>query len=117
MRKALNWLPNWLILPILSLLFLATWPLILIGIGIKALFDEKALDSQKITGAKAAVFTLCGLIIVGLFVIYQYPLVRFFARFPWQSLITLVIIGLCVLAILQKTFPNWKWLKKESDLT
>ncbi|MEK9178916.1 MAG: hypothetical protein AAB893_00405 [Patescibacteria group bacterium] len=117
MKKFLNWLPNWFILPVLSLLFLATWPLILIVIGIKALFNKKSSDSQKITGAKATILTLSGLVIVGLFVIYQYPLLRFLDRFPWQSLFAVAIIGLFVLAILQKIFPCWKWLKKNPELS
>lgn len=115
MKNYLNWMPNWLLLPILAMLFCATWPILLIVVGVNSLFSTKSTDSEKVTGAKMAVVTLIGLIVMSVFVVYEHSLTRLFNHTPWLSLFILLIIGLSVLAVLQKIFPNWKFLKRTTD--
>lgn len=108
---------DWIVLFILSLIFITTWPILLIIIGVKTLFGKKSSDSEKIDGAKMAILTLIGIITVSIIIIYEYPLKILFSRFPLNSLFVLLISGLIVLVILQKIFPSMKWLKKKSDIS
>lgn len=78
MKKIISFIPDWILTLLLGVIFLATWPLIFIFIGVKALFDRKSTDEDKILGAKLAVVTIFGLILVLVSVKYWYQISDFF---------------------------------------
>ena len=102
-------------LPYYGTYFLALWPLILIFLGVKTLFDNKSNDRDKILGAKLAIFTILGLIFFIIFIKYQYKISDFLDYFKTEAIFLFLITGLIILAFLQKIFPKWELLQRSDD--
>ncbi len=71
---------------LLTIAFFAFWPIILIIVGLKALFGSKSSNAVKIAGAKAGILTLIGIITLIIILRYEYPLRILFNNFPIKSL-------------------------------
>lgn len=108
MKKYLNYIPNWLLAPILFILFLGLWPLLLIILGLYYLFSGKTTEKEKILGAKIMVVTFLGIIVLSSFLVYQYSIEKYFYSLPWKFIFVFLLFGLLILIILQRLFPNWK---------
>jgi hypothetical protein len=115
MKKILNqflgWLPKYL--GVVFLFFF--WPIILIIIGTKALFSKKSTDSEKITGAKMVLLIIAILVFIPLGVMYLEPIGLYFDNYISKPLFIIILIILVILTILQKLFPNAKWLNKSIE--
>ena len=57
MKRFLSYVPNWLLEPIFAILLVVAWPLLLIWMGLKTLFDEKMDDPKKIRILKEITIT------------------------------------------------------------
>ena len=108
-------IPNWILLPLLGVLFLAFWPLIFIFSGVKILWNEKSTDREKIIGAKLALVSLLGVFMLVIYLKYEYILDEFLSNFNLVNLFFYVMGGLLLLVGIQKLFPNWKTIKKRGD--
>jgi hypothetical protein len=115
-KKYLEKIPEWLLLPLFGILFLAFWPIILIYIGMKSLFSSKSTDKDKIAGANIAIITIFAIAVLVFLSIYEHSISKFFDGIFSGSLLTFLLVGLIVMALLQKLFPKWKYIQSNSDI-
>ena len=117
MRKVLDLIPGWIIELVLIVVFCATWPILFVIIGIKNLFGSQSSSAEKIAGAKMAILTIIGIVILSVIVVHERSFRMILDAFPLEIVFGLLITGLFILAMLQKLFPSIKWLQKKSDGT
>ena len=98
-----------------GILWLTAWPVLLVLLGTRELFNKNSEDKEKIAGAEMAIVSLFGIIILIFFAIYEVQIFRVISIFTQESVFVFVMIGLLILAVLQKVFPNWKWLQQKRD--
>jgi hypothetical protein len=115
-KKYFEKIPEWLLLPLFGILFLAFWPIILIYVGTKSLFSSKSTDEDKIAGAKVAIITIFSIATLVLLSIYENSISEFFNGILSGPLLIFLLIGLIVMALLQKLFPKWKYIQSNSDI-
>lgn len=57
-KKIVSYLPDWVLLPLASIVFIITWPFVFVILGIKTLFDDDIAALKKIVILKEIVLTL-----------------------------------------------------------
>ena len=114
-KKYLEKIPEWLLLPLFGILFLAFWPIILIYVGTKSLFSSKSTDEDKIAGAKVAIITIFSIATLVLLSIYENSISEFFNGILSGPLLIFLLVGLIVMVLLQKLFPKWKYIQSNSS--
>jgi membrane protease YdiL (CAAX protease family) len=115
MKRLFQKIPSPILSFLLAIIFLTTWPILLVVVGVKTLFGNKASESEKIAGAKAAVLTLLGILATLIVAIYEHQLRLFFSLFPLEAIFAVLLVGLIILSISQKIFPGVKWLQQKDD--
>jgi membrane-associated HD superfamily phosphohydrolase len=114
-KKYFEKIPEWLLLPLFGILFLAFWPIILIYVGTKSLFSSKSTDEDKIAGAKVAIITIFSIATLVLLSIYENSISEFFNGILSGPLLIFLLVGLIVMVLLQKLFPKWKYIQSNSS--
>jgi len=105
MKKILNYIPKWLLLTLIYIIYLTFWWLILIVVGSTWLFSKKSTDSEKIMGGKMVIITVIVLVTVGIFAEYQNAIENFL-DFAAKIIIPIAIIGAIIYAIKDKFFTK-----------
>lgn len=115
MKKISNIIPDWILLPVMGIIFLMIWPILFIFLGSKSLFSSKSSDSEKITGAKVALLTIVGIVVFLIYSRYQYTLETFYGDISnvFIPFIPWIIVGLAFLLIFERIIRNFKWLKRD----
>jgi hypothetical protein len=74
MKRIFGKVPEWFLLPVMGVLFLMSWPFILIWSWIGALFSGKMSDRNKVEITKEIVIILGGLILIlAIYSIFGWP--------------------------------------------